>query len=221
MSILKLILSEKPVRENLPFGIQENIALTVISNEKRMKDGELIKRNTYLTFTQYSDSNRSKKLRQSTFSYFDLDPAKPEMLMDNLSTQISQLVNIVSIIRPDFEFNPIAGIKAETQADLIALLSNNKDCAAFINTMYKNFEKAVSEHLGAACPLMRLKVVTDKNNRSTQLPKDGIIVEPMTKEVTSLKLSAYEVSLSQKVPTTSSPVADNTISTNASGLISL
>jgi hypothetical protein len=221
MSILKLILAEKPVREGLPFGIQENVALTAISNEKRMKDGEMIRRNTYLTFTQYNDDKRSKKIRQSTFSYFDLDPAKPDMLMDNLSTQIAQLVNIVSVIRPDFVFNPLEGVKADTQPELLALLTSNKDCMSFTNTIFANFEKAISEHLGAACPLMRLKVVTDKNNRSTQLPKDGIIVEPITKEVTSLKMSAYEVSLSLKVPTASSPTADNSVTSSASGLISL
>lgn len=223
MSILKAILAEKPVREGLKFGIQENVRLVAISNEKRMKDGEVIKRNSYLTFAQY-DSEGKKKLRQSTFSYFDLDPTKAEMLMDNLSTQVSQLMNIANVLKPETtgNLNLVSHSKATTQEELLAELSDNKKCLDFINGIYKNFETAVVDVVNDKSALLRLKVVTDKNNRSTQLPKDGIIVEPMTQEHTNLKLSAYEVALSQKVPT-AAIAADNVSSEGgvSSGLISL
>ena len=68
--LLEAILTNKPVRVPLEFGINENVRLMSINNDERTYEGEKIKRNTYMTFVKFSPEG--KKIASSEFSYFNL-----------------------------------------------------------------------------------------------------------------------------------------------------
>ena len=71
-NVLRELLASKPVRTPLEFGINENIRLVKIDNEPRKNKGELVRRNTYMTFTKFNSKNDA--VASSEFNYFDLAP---------------------------------------------------------------------------------------------------------------------------------------------------
>jgi hypothetical protein len=199
MNVLELILSEKPIRTPLGFGIHSNIRLTKIDNEVRKYEGEVIRKNTYLTFTKYNNDNKS--VSRSEFSYWNLEPENADRIIDNLTTQISQLMNLIAVTNPGKEedYDPVSGY--DSMDDLLSLLSTKKGCNEIMEKMYEGFEKLVK--LGENSPLLRLKVVTDRNNKRLQLSRDATIAEPMSVKDTLLKMSDYELKNSQKIAVTS------------------
>ncbi len=188
-NILRDLLASRPVRTPLEFGIQENIRLIAISNEVKKRDGEVIQRNTYMTFAKFDKDN--KVMAQSEFNYFNLRHDS-DYTGANLATQASQLKNIISVVNPDGvdKFNPTKGY--ESMDEINDDMKTKSGCKKLMDSMYKSFERALGDSVGHDSPLMRLKVVVDyKTGKYTQLPDDSRIVESMDDEV-SLKITNKE-----------------------------
>lgn len=192
---LKSILDLRPIKTPLSFGLNDNVRLTAISNETRDREGEILLRNTYLTFTQFDKEN--KQLAQTEFSFYNLDPTK-ETLITDLATQINQLTNIAQIFDEDAILDPTAAY--EDLEDLQKALKDDKGCKKIINELYNQFEKVVSKKVGNEGPLMRLKVVVNKNNYPQLSNKDSKIVESMSinAENTGLTMSYYDKNVRAK-----------------------
>ena len=192
MSLLRKLLAEKPVRTPLDFGINENVRLIKIDNEERKRDGEILKRNTYLTFAKFNSKNEI--IASSEFNYFDLDP-ESDYIHDNLATQVAQLNNLVSVLNPGSVVDPTIGYN--DMEELSADLQTKKGCKKLMDETWKQFEKAVKKHIGLDSKLLRIKIVTEKKGKYLQLPKDAIFVESM--EVDSndsvLRIQPYELQL--------------------------
>jgi hypothetical protein len=187
MSFLRELLNSKPVRTPLSFGINERVRLVSLSNEEKKKDGEVIKRNTYMVFSKFDEEE--KIIASSEFSYFNLDPTK-DFTMENLASQTSQLQNLCDLLSPGSIIDPLEGYDSleEVEEDL----GNIKGCKKLQGRLYEQFEKAVGDKIGKDSPLIRLKVVTDNKGKFLQLPRESRIAE-LNSDPCTLSISAYEL----------------------------
>lgn len=190
MPFLRKILADRPVRTPLEFGINENIKLVSISNEKRMREGEVIKKNTYMTFNKFN--SKGVVIASSEFSYMNFNPGA-DYTFDNFIDQVAQMTNLVRLINPDANpIDPTEGYESieEIQRDL----GNKKGCEALTEKMYAQFEEALEGKLGEDCPALRLKVVTDsKTGKWLQLPREAVVAELMDSGSTNLHITPYEL----------------------------
>jgi len=193
VNFLRKLLSTISHKTGLSFGVNDNCRLIKVDNTERKREGEVIKKNTFLTFGQFNSED--KLIAQTEFSYFNLDPAS-EYTYENLVVQLSQLINLAKLVTgEDQTIDPVASFKSE--AELSKALKESKGCKAIQNEMYEQFEAIVADYLGDNCPLMRIKVITDKSGKYLQLPKDAMFVESMDLPC-SLKITAFEYKQQQK-----------------------
>jgi len=192
VNVLRELLASKPVRVSLEFGIHDNVRLMAIDNEPRKRDGETIQKNTFLTFGKFN--SKGEAIAKSEFSYFNLKHDN-DWTGSNLSTQLAQLVNIISVVNPKgvAKFNPMSDY--ESMEELQEALKSKKGVQTIMKDMFDSFAKAVKGKIGPDSVLLRLKVVTDrKTGKYTQLPDDSTITESMdvTLEESALTLTAFE-----------------------------
>lgn len=190
MNLFQKLLNDKPLRTPLDFGINENVRLVKIDNSVRKRDGEIIKKNTFLTFTQYN--SKDEAIASSEFSYFNLDP-ESEYTLDNFITQIAQLNNLAGLLNDEAEINPVDDY--EDEDELMEDLGSKKGCKKLSDATWEQFEAAIADKVGPESPLIRIKVVTDKKGKYLQLPKEQIIADSMEidSEESILKLQPYEI----------------------------
>jgi hypothetical protein len=177
MAFLRKLLAEKPVRTGLKFGINENVRLISITNEERMREGEVVTKNTYMTFQQFDDKNAP--IASSEFSYFNLNPdLESDLLVTNLIEQTSQLTSLAKLFNPDAVIDPTQGY--EDMDDIKKDLKTRKGCKHFNDVIYSQFEESIKDYIGTESPLLRLKVVSDtKTGKYLQLPKYASYAELM------------------------------------------
>jgi len=190
MPFLRKILAERPVRTQLEFGINENVRLISISNEKRMREGEVIKKNTHMNFAKFN--SKGEVIANTEFSYMDFNPGA-DYTFSNFIDQIAQMSGIVKLLNPEADpIDPTEGYESveEIQKDL----GTKKGCDAFINIMYEQFEAALEGKIGPDSELIRLKVITDyKTGKYLQLPKESKIAELMSQEKSNLNITPTEL----------------------------
>jgi len=204
MGLLRELLASKPVRTPLEFGINENIRFTALSNEERKRDGEIIRRNNYMTFVKYDSEGNA--LANSEFSYMNLDNTS-EYVWENLIDQVTQMNKIAQTFNPDASIDPTEGYEdlEELQKDL----KTKPGCAKLLATMSEQFTTALEGKLGPDSMLIRLKIVTDtKTGKYLQLPKEAHVMEPMAEEKSTLNITTYEMKCKNKALEPASLTAD-------------
>lgn len=194
-SVLRLILSLNSNKNSLDFGINENCRIIKIDNTERKREGEVIRKNTFITFAKYNKNNEI--IGQNEFSYFNFD-SNSEHVAENFVSQLSQMFHIVELLNPDkiSEFNPTDGIKDENELNKI--LTTQKLASALQAKMFEQFESVLSEVVGDNCPLLAVKIVTEKTGQYLNLPRDAKFCALMSEDYSFLKVSAYELKLKQK-----------------------
>jgi hypothetical protein len=192
MSLLRKILAIKQVRTPLEFGINENVRLVAIDNEVRKWEGEIIKRNTFLTFAKFDA--KDIKIASSEFSYFNLDHTS-DFVLDNLVSQLGHLNALVGILNPGIEIDPTTSY--EDLDEVKAALRTKKGCEHFMTVMWEQFLEAVTDKIGNESPLLRMKVVTDSKGRWVQLPRESHFVEAVDSDCT-LSITPYELKIRNK-----------------------
>jgi len=204
MGLLREILAERTVRIPLDFGINENIVLFKLDNVERTHEGEVMKRNTFMTFARLND--KKEVVANSEFNYYNLNHEQDaEKVWQNLANQVSQLNNIANCINPGSTVDPTGAFK--TEEELVKALTTKVGCDKLIKAMYESFESCVKDQVGENCPPMRLKLVTGSKGPWLQLPNEATIAEPMTQEVTKLTVTAYEVKRKNAATSTTTPAA--------------
>jgi hypothetical protein len=202
-SILRYLLSLNTNRVSLDFGINENSRLIKIDNTPRVREGETIKKNTFLTFAKYNSKNEI--IGQTEFSFFNLDP-ESKYSFDNFITQLSQLTTLASLLNPGVTFDPTEDF--ESEEEIVKLLSTPKGCKELQNKMFDTFSEVVSEFVGEQCPLMAVKVVTEKTGKYLQLPKEAQFCALMTEDYSFLKITSWELKNKNAALTPSTAIAD-------------
>jgi hypothetical protein len=208
MTILRALLSTETVRTPIEFGIQENIRLVSIDNTERVREGEPVKKNTFLTFVQYNDKN--EKIASSEFSYFNLDETS-NFVKDNLITQLGQLNKLVSIYKDREDLiDPL--VEFESLSELDDALRTARGCKRIMQKMWEEFSAHIAEHIGENSKLLRVKIITDSKGKYLQLPREIHFAEPVEQEC-SLNITAYEMNLRQKGLQQTTVKPDNTTDT--------
>jgi hypothetical protein len=202
-SILRYLLSLNTNRVSLDFGPNENCRLIKIGNTPRIKEGETVKKNTFLTFAKYNSKNEI--IGQNEFSFFNLDP-EGKYAFENFITQLSQLTTLANLLNPEVTFDPTEDF--ESEEEIVKLLSTPKGCKELQNKMFDTFSEVVSDFVGEQCPLMAVKVVTDKTGKYMQLPKEAQFCTLMTEDHSFLKATAYEIKLKNAALAPATAVAD-------------
>jgi len=192
INLLRQLLAEKEVRTSLEFGINDNLRLIRIDNEEKKRDGEVIRRNTNMTFAKMN--NKGAVIANTTFNYFDLDP-ESDYTSQNFATQVAQLNNIASVLNPGSTVDPTEGYS--DMEELVADLGSKKGCKKLIKATWDQFEAAVSDHVGPESMLIRMKVVTEKKGKYLQLPKDSVVIESMegADEDSMLRIQPFELKM--------------------------
>jgi hypothetical protein len=209
LSILEIILASKPIRTGLEFGINNNVRLTALSNETRKREGEIINRNTWMTFTKFND--KGDAIAKSEFNYFNLDHTT-DYAPGNYGTQLAHAINLIQILNPEALETFEADLEEEIgdESGLEAAFQSKKGCKKLTEGLYTVLEAALKGKIGDESPLMRLKVVTDrKTGKYNQLSDDSVIVEPMDQEDTVLVITNYEKSNKAKALLTPTAKADS------------
>jgi hypothetical protein len=202
-SILRYLLSLNTNRVPLDFGINLNCRLIKIDNTPRVKEGETLKKNTFLTFAKFSSKNDI--IGQTEFSFFNFDPDS-KYTFDNFVQQLSQLTNIVNVLAPGTVFDPTEDI--ESTEELEAMLTKPKGCKELQDKMYDTFSDIVSDLIGLESTLLAVKAVTDKSGKFLQLPREGQFCASMDSDYSMLHVTAYELKMKNAALSPTTVVAD-------------
>jgi hypothetical protein len=206
-SFLRQLLLNKQIRTQLEFGINDNVRLVKIDNTQRKREGEIVNRNTYMTFSKFD--SKGEVMASSEFSFFNLDPTA-DRVMENFANQVAVMQNIVDILSPGNIIDPTTGY--DDFDEIEKALKTKKGCKDFQDTLWELFESALDGKVGEESPLVRLKVVTNNKGKYLQLPNESPVMESMEVEETALTISAYERKCKEKgleAPTETADVKGN------------
>lgn len=202
-SILRYLLSLNTNRVPLDFGINLNTRLIKIDNTPRVREGETVKKNTFLTFAKFNSKNEI--IGQTEFSFFNLD-SESKYTFDNFVQQLSQLTTLANILNPDVTFDPTSEI--ESAEELEKMLTSPKSCKLLQDKMFDTFAEVVGEFIGMESPLLALKAVTEKTGKYLQLPKEDKFCALMSGNYDFLKVTAYELKMKNAALTPATATAD-------------
>jgi hypothetical protein len=189
-SVLRFLLSLNSNKPQLDFGLNTNCRLIKIDNTPKTKEGEIIKRNTFLTFAKYND--KGEVTGQTEFNFFNLE-AGSKFVFDNFVDQLSKLSHILSLLAPEAEYDPTSGYESTEQIE--EDLKAPKSCKAIQDALYDDFAAAIEGKYGTESALLAVKVVTEKTGKYLQLPREAKFCELMSKTYSHLVPSAYEIKM--------------------------
>lgn len=189
MKFLRKLLTEKPVRTPIPFGINENVRLVSIDNTPRFKDNARLERNTFLTFQQFNADG--KVVASTEVFYFDLTPNQ-DYTAKSLAKQYGQLQCICDVLGANTIIDPTL-IYDNNEAAYEAGLKDKAKCEEMQDLMWTQFHNGVKDLVGKESKLLRMKVVTSKDGLHLNLPSASLFLEPMDQESTSLSITPYEL----------------------------
>jgi len=195
-SLLFIILDNLPVRTQLGFGIHENVLLTKVDIVVRKNQGQIIDRNTFLTFTKYNQEE--KAIAQTEFSYWNLQYDN-DFVLQNLVKQVSNLIEIVTAVTQGQEvFDPFTEAGYESYEELKNELATKKGAKKIQDSIMNSFYEIIKDYIGKECPVLRLKVVTTFDGLYTDLPNEGAFIEICELNDSQLSMSSKDMRLYDK-----------------------
>jgi hypothetical protein len=179
MNLFKELVITAPVSNRLQFGFNENIIISAIDTTERKIKGLPIKANTFITLSQVDPETR-KVVAQNEFNYWNLDPTT-DFVVSNFIDQFTSLASILDALGKDasvFEMTVLTALGADTQE--VDVTVKTKDGAKLAqNTLQNTFYDMAKDSIGAACPLLKMKLVCNKKGW-LELPKVMGAILPMT-----------------------------------------
>lgn len=146
-NLTTIFLDTAPSRFKLAFGLNKNVVLKSVTNDiRRDKNGVMINKNCYLTFSAVDVANGNKSIAESTFSYFNID--KADWAIGNFIHQFNQLTEIMKAVVPK------EGL-AKAEASISAVLMDEQELFTEIAT-----SKSPSTALTKKIKMLQTKLVT-------------------------------------------------------------
>ena len=190
-NLTNVFMESAPARFNLGFGVNDNVILKSVSNEKRRdRNGVIINKVCYMTFAQVDVDNDRKSLAESTFSFFVID--KPAYAQTGLSHQVLQLIEIAKAVAPPAKVREVIGhinavlVKdAEIFQKVVGAKSApdpklTKEITRIQGALSEAFADAIEPYLNENSELVQLLVVTGANGQFLDLPReDKGFISPM------------------------------------------
>jgi hypothetical protein len=165
MNLVREFVNAAPVKVDLEFGINSDVVLRAVSIEPRMHQGTLIKRNTFMTFTQVNPVTR-KAIKEHEYSFFNLNHDS-QYVNQNMLTKLTKLVSIVKALGLDvdkaesvFEAHLVAsGVADDLEGQVLTL----KGASLIDQALSTAFYEVVKGHIGLdTCPLVHFKTTVDR-----------------------------------------------------------
>lgn len=178
-------------------GITENVVILDVNNKTRKnKDGDKVKRNTFIKFGKLDDDGNV--VAEKEVSWFDIKHDS-DYAYDNLFEQLYQMVTIaesvVSEKAIDKAFNEILEAEEiENEDDLQDVAKSKSKLKDLMDGLIEAFIELLSDEVGAKSQKLRLKLTYDAKGKYIQQPKYGQFVESMDVESkeSRLKISNKE-----------------------------
>lgn len=195
MVFLRELLSNRPIKARIPFGINERVRIVSIDNKPRKRNGEIERKNTFIKFVQFDEEGN--KITSTEMFWWTPD-FNSDYMLQNVATQLSQLDEILSAYGIEEELDPTIGYDSEEE--MVDELSTKKGLKAFLELVWELFNEAMEDKVGPDSALFNFKLVTDYKGKFDQLPESGqfleLFVEPADRDEEyelSLKLSPKDV----------------------------
>ena len=185
INLTDLFLETAPSRYRIPFGINKNVLLKGVNNDpRRDKNGVLINKNCFMTFSVVDPDNDNKILSERVFDSFNLD--KPDYASLNFRHQMVQLMEILKAVVPAKSFgkaknafNSAMLTNKEDLQEILALGKEGKPGSALLKkmkteqqNMVNSFIKVISPFVGSKGDLLQLSVVTGRTGKFFEFPRE-------------------------------------------------
>ena len=220
MKLFRELIESAPVRTKLPFGIVGNVRIVSIDTGDRKSEGLRVKQNVYITIAQF-DAESDKILSQNEGAYWDLDPTRETLVMNNFVSQFTSLLQLIRCYKGDeksFDEEIVSvcpkGIKID---DFIVTKEGAK---VLQEALAEAVTKYIIPHIGNKSTLLRCKSTVNKKGYFELGKEDGWIVPMDSKEkvsrVTPLERKIYRDSLNAGSTKKARPdmVGEKTVSTS-------
>lgn len=209
-TLLRQFIEAAPIKVDLDFGINENIVLRSLSIEPRLHQGTLVKRNTFMTFTQVDPVTR-KAVKEHEYSFFNLNH-ESEYVVQNMNTKLTKLVSIVKALGLDpkqaEEVVEKAFIAQGVTSDIDSLVLTLKGAAMIDAALSQGFYEVLKDSLGLSGPLMTFKTTVDRKGY-LEIPLYGEFIEAAVSGIpTKLKVVVKEYEAKAKAMQTKTVGAD-------------
>lgn len=186
MNLFREIIQSAPVSSLLKFGHNENIILEAVSFDKKLVKGMPIEFNTFIKLTEVHPETR-KSVASIELSFFNLKHDS-DFAASNFQEQFTALAGLVDAIGGDvqgFEDSVMEGINDDGETDLADLIENTvsskKGCELAMKALQDSFKDSIDGLTGDDSPLMKCKLVVNKNG-FIQIPKEMNWILPMDSE---------------------------------------
>lgn len=190
MNLFKELVITAPVSARLQFGFNENVIVKAVDISVRKIKGLPIKANTFITLAQV-DPDTKKIVAQTEFNYWNLD-STTDFVVSNFMEEFTSLAAILDAVgksMSDFESTVLAVFNGEDVDEVV----KTKDGAKLAqDTLQNTFYDMVKASLGENCPLLKIKLVTNKKG-FLEIPKVMGCILPMTSEQELPEVDAREI----------------------------
>lgn len=200
-NLFRKFVDSRPVRTPLDFGHNENIIITKVDTGERKAGETTINANTFITLNKVDAEG--KVLGSHEGSFWNLDPTQQTSnIARNITDQFTQMAAIVSAVGGDLaqfeeDIYDIDGLGEDEE--LAAFASNKKQARLVQDSFQQAFMNQVEPIMGAECPKMKCKLVSNKKgflNFSREInwiiPMDG---DQKIAEVTDTEKAIYQEAL--------------------------
>jgi hypothetical protein len=192
MNLFKELVITAPVSARLQFGFNNNVIISAIDTSVRKIKGIPIKANTFVTLSQVDPETR-KVIAQNEFNYWNLDPTT-DFCLANFIEQMTSLASIVDAVGKDmneFESALLVVLNGKELEDVVV----TKDGAKLLqDTLQNTFASMMKDVIGANCPLLKCKLVTNKKG-FLELGKVQGWILAMTDETPLPEIDAREIKI--------------------------
>lgn len=211
-NVYRQFIDSAPIKVDLDFGVNNNVVLRSVSIEPRMHQGTLIKRNTFMTFTQVNPVTR-KALKEHEYSFFNLNNDS-DWVEDNLNAKITKLVSICTSLGLDADlFATQVNIALNKHGvsekdDLSELVQTVRGAANVDNGLSEGFYNTIKDSVGLDGELVHFKTTIDKRGY-LEIPMYNSFIENVSENPDStLVVTVKEITMKNKALETKSVGAD-------------
>lgn len=172
-NIFQEFVQARPIKTPLKFGHNENIVIESIDFGVRKKNGIKINANTFIKLSQVDPESR--KVEATTeISFWDLDHTR-DFVVNNLSTEFTVMAGIIAAVGGDVDAFEEA-VEEALGDDYENEIRTAKGAKRIQSALIDTFKTTLGDKVGLDMPLLKCKLVSNKNGFLQPAPEVNWIV---------------------------------------------
>jgi hypothetical protein len=191
---------------DLTADIHDNCRITRVDpNPRKNRNGEVIKRNLFITFAKFKED---KKIGETELSWWTPDPTS-EFFIINLRMFCFQIIDILkAFMSYDEAVDKFKDVFSEFEditdtVDIESKKWKKSEVKSLMEKLNSIFSEAIKPYINSSEQPLRVKMVPNYKGEDTDIPSKGSFVEPMIKKESDLKFDDFELRLKSKAGTVS------------------